>query len=82
MTGFWSAMRLGGANYMMLPNALYPTDDRISIERFREMRQFCLETFGGSSTGPHAWLSSHISKSFAFKSEADRIVFRMAFPEG
>jgi len=84
MVDFWSTERCGGANYMMLPHALYPIDcETISLERYREMRAFCFGAFGENGIlGSHCWLSSHISKSFAFKNEGDRIVFRMAFPEG
>ena len=79
MNAFWSTERCGGANYMMLPHALYPRQEgSISHDRWVEMKAFCRETFpfyGG-------WLTSHLSFSFAFKKESDRLVFLMAFPNG
>jgi hypothetical protein len=84
MADFWSMKPVGGANYMMLRYALYPINhETISRERYNEMRAYCSETFGDNSLfGANCWISSPYSKSFAFKNEGDRIVFRMAFPEG
>jgi hypothetical protein len=59
--------------------ALYPKET-ISHERFLEMRQFCVDTFGGWHSWK--WVASANYHTFSFSSETDLLVFYMAYPHG
>ena len=83
MAEFWSTERIDPHNYMMKKYGLYPTSFHdISRERWYEMKEFCIATFGprGGLSGP--WDTSYVTMSFCFRRECDRMVFKMAFPNG
>jgi hypothetical protein len=71
---------VNGANGLIKQYGLYP-NDFVTHDRWLEMCAFCEENMGDTSLLGR-WVTSNLSRSFAFKTEADRLLFKMAFPTG
>lgn len=73
--GIWSTKPVNGANGMLKSFGLYPCE-KVSKERYDEMKDFCTRTFGPMGG---VWDSSYLSHSFGFRHENHRTVFLVAF---